>query len=246
MQLWEVDLVGPLPITERRNKYIVTIIDHYTRWAYAFPIKNKSSEETLECIKEAIKKEGAKPRRILTDNGLEFANAEFIRMAAEQGIELRKGSPYHPQTTGSIERLNKTLIGKLKKITDYGIKEWDMQLHYAVKAYNISKSRPLGMSPFEFKLKKIPIFTIDNELIGCVEDNRIKEKEIKKARRTLGIYKKSYGTNKENKYKLGDKVLYYNPVARVNKLESRWQEKGKFIKADKGSYLFVTNEGVLR
>ena len=43
-KLWQqvgMDLIGPLPLTPRGNKYIVTLTDYFTKWAEAAPLPNK-------------------------------------------------------------------------------------------------------------------------------------------------------------------------------------------------------------
>ena len=43
-KIWQqggMDLIGPLPLTPRGNKYIVTLTDYFTKWAEAAPLPNK-------------------------------------------------------------------------------------------------------------------------------------------------------------------------------------------------------------
>lgn len=120
LELWEVDLVGPLGESKNGFKYILTIIDHYTRYARAYPLKSKTGKETARRLRMAIEEEGDSPLTILSDNGLEFVNPETKRMAEEFKIVWKHSSPYHPTTTGSVERFNQTLIQKLRKLTIFG------------------------------------------------------------------------------------------------------------------------------
>jgi IS30 family transposase len=105
--MWEMDLIGPLPSTSLDNRYILTIVDHYSRWAWAEPIEQKNPAKIVEILKNIITNEKAKPEKILTDNGLEFSNSILKEFATKNEIVLKNGSPYHPQTTGSVERKNK-------------------------------------------------------------------------------------------------------------------------------------------
>ncbi|MGL6009399.1 MAG: hypothetical protein ACRC1D_08080 [Culicoidibacterales bacterium] len=168
-------------------------------------------------------------------------------MAKINKIILIRGSPYHPQTTGSIERLNRTLLGKLKKITGFGKYEWDIMLKKATFSYNILISRPLGISPYEFKYKKLPLLEIDRSIMGKIVENGIPADGVRKVHRNIRKYKSSYGVEKiRNKFKVGDRVLYYDPVGSIDKLGSRWKHGGKIIKADFRSYLFVSDDGKIR
>ena len=42
-----MDLVGPLPITPRGHKYIMTLTDYYTKWAEAYPIEDKTAASVV-------------------------------------------------------------------------------------------------------------------------------------------------------------------------------------------------------
>ncbi|MGL6009398.1 MAG: DDE-type integrase/transposase/recombinase [Culicoidibacterales bacterium] len=59
--MWEIDLIGPLPGTKNGNKYILTVIDHYSRWAYAVSLKNKSAKNVIIQMMKIFDSEGAKP-----------------------------------------------------------------------------------------------------------------------------------------------------------------------------------------
>lgn len=77
---WELlgmDLIGKLTRTPHGNQYICTIIDYFTKWAIAFPLKNKSSPEVVQCITKLFYLFGA-PKRILTDQGKEFCNKVYV------------------------------------------------------------------------------------------------------------------------------------------------------------------------
>ena len=43
MQIVSVDITGPLPITDEGNKYVLVVMDYFTRWAEAYPIKNQEA-----------------------------------------------------------------------------------------------------------------------------------------------------------------------------------------------------------
>lgn len=76
-------------------------------------------------------------------------------------IKQRFSSPEHHETMGAVERLNQTLIQKLKKLTDNGRLSWEKALDPATFAVNISFHRGLGTSPYIFKLGKEPMLQID-------------------------------------------------------------------------------------
>ncbi|KAL2102408.1 hypothetical protein ACEWY4_001576 [Coilia grayii] len=73
---WEIvgmDLVGKVHKTKDGYEYICVLVDYFTKWSEAFPLRGKTAEEVSRCIVNLFYKFGA-PMRILTDNGREFVN----------------------------------------------------------------------------------------------------------------------------------------------------------------------------
>jgi len=64
-----LDIVGPLPVTERGNKYLLTIVDHFTRFCEAIPIaKQDTGTKAREFVVKIVTQLGV-PRKLLTDSG---------------------------------------------------------------------------------------------------------------------------------------------------------------------------------
>lgn len=68
-----MDLVGKLAPTRQGHQYICVMIDYFTKWTEAYPLKTKCAAEVTECIFNFFYKFGA-PKRLLTDQGREFVN----------------------------------------------------------------------------------------------------------------------------------------------------------------------------
>ena len=133
-------------------------------WLEAKIIKNKTSNEICEAVKELIFHKHGVPKTILTDCGLEFKNESTMRLSEHYGFEWIFSSPRHHETVGAVERVNKTLFNILKRLTNYGEKSWENQLNSAVYAYNISFHRALNTSPYVIKFAKTPTILIDTDL----------------------------------------------------------------------------------
>ena len=54
MERIALDVLGPLPLTESGNKYIVTIADYFTKWVEALPIPDHEATTIAELLKEVI------------------------------------------------------------------------------------------------------------------------------------------------------------------------------------------------
>ena len=109
MQIIGADLLGPFVPSRRNNKYILTIIDHCTGWAEAFPLPNKSNESVWNAWCNYFLPRHSVPEVMITDRGQEFCAKVWIDYLEKLGVEHRRTSPVHPQYNGRVERFNRTL-----------------------------------------------------------------------------------------------------------------------------------------
>ncbi|KAI4292185.1 hypothetical protein PAPHI01_2496, partial [Pancytospora philotis] len=155
-ECWECDVIGRLVETNRAEKFIFVAIDHYSKWTEARAIENKDKETILRAVKELIIEKHGIPTKIISDVGTEFNNALLLREMEARGIQWIFASPDHHQTIGAVERVNQTLFGKLKKLTNFGEISWNDRLEQATKAVNMSFHRGLRTSPYIFKHGYLP------------------------------------------------------------------------------------------
>ena len=69
-----IDLIGELKPTKAGHKYILTMVDYYTKWPEAIPLKNKDGLTVARAIYENIYTRYGPPSRLISDNGTEFCN----------------------------------------------------------------------------------------------------------------------------------------------------------------------------
>jgi len=107
-----IDLLQ-LPTTTAGNKYALVMVDAFTKWVEATPLKTKHMDGVAEeLIKLWIARFGP-PRQLHSDNGSEFSNKVMKAVAARLGICHTFSSPQHPQSNGQVERVNRDIIGLL-------------------------------------------------------------------------------------------------------------------------------------
>ena len=106
MQVVGMDLIGPFVPSNQGNRYALTVVDHLSGWAEAFPIKDKSSLAVEEALATEFFPRHGVPEVVITDRGLEFSSKRFTAYLNDLGVQQRQTTPYHPETQGKIERLN--------------------------------------------------------------------------------------------------------------------------------------------
>ena len=141
-----IDLVGPLPITQQNNRYIIVATNYLTRWPEARAVSDAGAETLAKFIFEEIICRHGTPKIILSDQGRNFIS-ETIRILCEKFLIKHKfSSPYHLQTNGMVERLNRTLCESLAKVK--GTNDWDLHIPTVLLAYRTKKHATTGYTPF--------------------------------------------------------------------------------------------------
>jgi hypothetical protein len=73
MELWAMDIMGPLPVPARGNQYVLVISDHFMKWVETIPMANHCADTVARAFVDQsfITRHGI-PDRILTDQGSYF------------------------------------------------------------------------------------------------------------------------------------------------------------------------------
>ena len=140
------DLVGPLPKSAAGFRYILTMMDLYSKYPEAIPIKRVDNESVLEAMLEVFSRHGI-PECILTDQGSVFMSRLTKSVCNTLGVNQIRTSPYHPQSDGALERWHACMKGMLKK-SESDLKYWDRHLKYLLFAYRDTPHCVTGFSPF--------------------------------------------------------------------------------------------------
>ena len=143
-----LDLMGPLATSHNGNKYILAIVDHCSGWAEAIPLPDKRCATVENAIMEHLFPRHGWPRIIIQDNGLEFNNKDWLEDLRRHGTEVRKVTPYHPQTNGKVERFNRSIKEMINRLVNNRPSDWERQLNSALLAHRNVVSDVTGYSPF--------------------------------------------------------------------------------------------------
>lgn len=241
-ELIELDTIGPIPCSSTGKKFIITAIDHFSKFACAVAVPNKNAEFVSKFLAEIIIPTFPFAKTFLSDNGLEFKSAMTIQTAEKQGIRWKFGSPYHPETQGAVERLNGTLLNKLAKLSKFKYGWWDRCLPEAVYACNSSFHRAIGCSPFELFSGELPIFEIDKSIFEDTSKWTVPKRNLVKRREEIQRqYKSEFegSAAAPNNFEPGDTVLRYDCTPNLPKLSSRWEPGFRIKRINPASESFI-------
>lgn len=142
-----IDLMGPLPETSEGNRYLLVLVDYFTRWAEAYPLPDQQAETVARTlVGEFVCRFGA-PLELHSDQGRQFESCLFQEVCRLLDICKTRTSPYHPSSNGLVERFNRTLASLIRKYLDDHITEWDRHIPFLTSAYRSTVHPSTGFTP---------------------------------------------------------------------------------------------------
>lgn len=98
-----MDIVGPLSVTENRNRYLLTFQDSFFKYPEAVPIPDQTAETvTKHFVTEIVCKHGT-PKSFLSDRGSQFMSELFTEVCKLLKINKIRTTVFHPQTNGQVD-----------------------------------------------------------------------------------------------------------------------------------------------
>ena len=144
-----VDIVGPTePRSEKRNRYILTMIDYATRYPEAVALPSIETERVAEALVEMFSRVGI-PDEMLTDCGSQFTAEVMKEVSRLLSLQQLTTTQYHPMCHGLVERFHATMKQMLRRMCAERPKDWDKYLPALLFAIREVPQESLGFSPFE-------------------------------------------------------------------------------------------------
>ena len=143
-----IDIVGPLPKSSSGAEYLLTIMDRFSRFPEAIPVRSIKAPNILKHLIHFFSRFGL-PKSIQSDQGSNFMSHCFKNQLHEWGIKHIVSSPYHAQSQGVLERFHQTLKSMMRKFCFNVSKTWESDLPFLLFAIRSVPNESLGLSPFE-------------------------------------------------------------------------------------------------
>lgn len=128
-QLLALDFVGPLPLSKSRNRWLLVIMDNFSKFVILKAMRTASAENTAKFLENEVFLRYGVPERITSDQGCQFRSKIFADLCDKCGIRWRPTPAYYPQANPT-EAANKTVMNAVRSyIKDDGDHDsWDVHL----------------------------------------------------------------------------------------------------------------------
>ncbi len=212
-ETWQADLVEMQPYS-RENKgfrYLLIVIDIFSKYAWGVPVKSKSGPDVTEAMK-SILKQGRVPKNLHVDQGKEFYNKNFEGLMKKYKVNMY--STYSNLKASIVERLNRTLKSKMwLQFSMQGNYKWLDLLPKLIETYNNTKHRTIKMKPKDVNTgneKEVLKRFIDDRKFA--KKTKFKVNDKVRVSKIKQLFEKGYTANWSGEIFTISKVLKTNPV----------------------------------
>lgn len=253
---YSCDIVGPLPLTFKQNRFILVFVDLCTKFVIAHPMRKATATAVQRIVIDKVVLEYGKPNLILFDNGKQF-NSKMVRQScAFLHIKTHFTPLYFPQAN-KTERYNRSIKLGLSILAENNHRDWDVHLPYVIFALRTAKNATTGFSPafLTFGRELSNLFDLYSEFdVGLMEEfdamkyaSELKSKltyVLSKVKETIKSVQEKraekYNCNKRDiRFEIGDLVWRKNHSlsSKVDFVAAKMQPKwvGPFFIAEKVS-----------
>jgi transposase InsO family protein len=127
--------------------YLFTVMDLFTKFAFAFPVRNHEATTLAQILVDRIFAEYGCPLQLVSDLGPELQGSIMTELCRAMGIDKMRTTAYRPQGNAQLERWHRTLNGLLGKVVSESQKDWPAHVPAALAAYRATEHDSTGFTP---------------------------------------------------------------------------------------------------
>ena len=211
--LYQIDLVDMTKFEKKNSGYrwIITIIDTFSKKAWAFKMKRKSAKSIITVMTPFLRENT--PQKMEFDQGTEFYNSSFLNLLKKHKIKYY--SVYSDRKCAIVERFNRTLKTRMyRSFTARGSHKWIDVLQELVHGYNKTKHGSTKFAPDDVNPK--------NEQIVMRNLYPKVKKELKHMKKHFKLDDTVRITKRKSTFQKGYEQSYSYEVFTVNKVNDTY------------------------
>ena len=141
-----MDIFDMSVTTDKGNRYVLVIVDSFSRWTEACPLSNKTAVAVVDAFFQLIICRFGMPAVIHSDQSREFENHLMQQLCLLLGAHRTRTTPYHLASDGLFESFNRTLHVLLAMFAGEHRDDWDDLLPAVMMAYRSRVHESTGFS----------------------------------------------------------------------------------------------------
>lgn len=209
--LHQADLVemGQFSRFNKGFKFLLTVIDVYSKFAWARPLKSKTSKDVCAAMHDIYHTSKRIPRHLQTDKGSEFYNKLFQKWTLNNNINHY--STHSALKASVVERFNRTLkTNMFREFTARGTYNWIAILPMLLLNYNTRIHSTIGMRPCDVNNNKL--LTSVYSHIKLPDRGKFRVGDIVRVSKHKGVFEKGFTANWSTELFKIHTVQHTNPV----------------------------------
>ncbi|CAF3000626.1 unnamed protein product [Rotaria sp. Silwood2] len=165
----DVDIMGPLPTTARQKRFLLVVVDYFTRWVELFPLRSTTSIDIANILMNEVFSRYGLPKHIVSDNGPQLVSNVFKDFCDTLGIKQNLTANYHPQSN-MTERVNRTLKPLIAIYAQQQHNSWDTEIQKLAFAIRTAINETTGETPAFMMFGRDPRGPLDLLIGEAIEE----------------------------------------------------------------------------
>lgn len=212
-----LDHLGPMDSTAKQYKFILAMVDGFSKFVWLFTTKSTGSDEVIKKLQDWSNIFGL-PTRIVSDRGAAFVSNAFENYVVENQVEHVWTTTGVARGNGQIERVNRVILSIISKLSAEDTSKWYKFVPQVQKVINSHINCSTKKSPFEIMFGTKMHTSVSDKLTDLLEQEllyefdkerfKMREEARWQIKQAQDVYKKNYDKKRkgEHVYVEGDLV----------------------------------------
>ena len=192
-----LDFLGPFVESESGNKYILMIVDQFTKWVSCIPLPDQNAKRMAWAFYEQFICFFGCPLQIHTDQGRNFDGHYFKALCDLLQVVKTRTTPYRPSSNGQVERYNRVVLQFVRCFLDGKQKDWDKYIASVAMSIRSTVNKSTGFTPNFLMFGQELNMPVDI-LMGLPAANNHPVNHSEHAKELESILKEAYKVVREN------------------------------------------------
>ena len=142
-----IDFLGPFPVSESGNRFVMVMVDQFTKWVELAPLPDQTAATTANSFFEQWVSRFGTPIYVHTDQGSNFTSDLFLELCRLLQVVKTRTTPYRPSSNGQVERINRSILSFVRCFLEDNARGWDKYLPALGMSLRATLNRSTGFTP---------------------------------------------------------------------------------------------------